>query len=138
MAVAVDFACAALPLIVAAKRMAFAGPPVKPPVAVAVAFAVPPSIAVEVALRCACYTALDSRVAAGRLSNCRSSIGCASVCGGRASGGQKREDRPRRSPWQSRSLYRYWKLSRQPLRLRYLLVANNGIPANCIGSEIIG
>ena len=42
--VAVDLACAALPLIVAAKELAFAGP--LKPVAVAVAFAVRPSIAV--------------------------------------------------------------------------------------------
>src|SRR5580704_3492162 len=56
---AVDFAWAALPLIVVAKELAFAAPaipgneaeaPPMPPVAVAVAFALPPSMAVEVAV----------------------------------------------------------------------------------------
>ena len=44
---AVDFACAALPLIVVAEELAFAAPAINefPPVAVAVAIAVPPSIA---------------------------------------------------------------------------------------------
>jgi hypothetical protein len=49
---AVDFAWAALPLIVVAEELAFAAPAMDeaPPVAAAVAFAVPPSIAVEVAV----------------------------------------------------------------------------------------
>jgi hypothetical protein len=50
---AVDFAWAALPLIVVANELAFAAPNTKgllPPVAVAAALAVPPSIAVEVAV----------------------------------------------------------------------------------------
>ena len=81
-----DFAWAALPLIVVADELAFAPAkfqkaPTPSPVAVAVAFAVPPSIAVEVAVAIA---GPQSAAAAGRLSNCRSSIGCASVCSGGA------------------------------------------------------